>query len=193
MLNTNCTQLIHCATSMINTYMKTIDDKLDFWKVPEQVKNIYMSEGVIATLLDYERVLDEMDIYAFRNWSIGELVEGPEIKRYSVTCVFMWPRELMPDPKGARRLLPFGCTVKFKKTQMSVPVKVEKPDDYRPGSRKPKLIKKDIWLVEITIPKYMINDIRQGSVELEDQDVDLADLDQAYEQDLEMEQYEDSA
>ena len=88
--------------------MKTIDDKLDFWKVPEQVKNIYMSEGVIATLLDYERVLDEMDIYAFRNWAIGELVEGPEIKRYSVSCVFMWPRELMPDPKGARRLLPFG-------------------------------------------------------------------------------------
>ena len=42
--------------------MKTIDDKLDFWKVPETVKNIYMSEGVIATLLDYERVLDEMDI-----------------------------------------------------------------------------------------------------------------------------------
>ena len=122
---------------MINTYMKTMDDKLDFWKVPEQVKNIYMSEGVIATLLDYERVLDEMDIYAFRNWSIGELVEGPDIKRYSVSCVFMWPRELMPDPKGARRLLPFGCEVKFKKTQMSVPIKIEDPDDYVPGTRKP--------------------------------------------------------
>lgn len=173
--------------------MKSIDDKLDFWKVPETVKNIYMSEGVIATLLDYERVLDEMDIYAFRNWSIGELVEGPEIKRYSVSCIWMWPKELMPDPRGARRLLPFGCTVKFKKTTMQVPVKVEQPDDYRPGTRKPKIVAKDIWLVEITIPKYLINDIRQGSVELEDQDVDLADLDQAYEQDLEMEQYEDSA
>lgn len=178
---------------MINTYMKTIDDKLDFWKVPEQVKNIYMSEGVIATLLDYERVLDEMDIYAFRNWAIGELVEGPEIKRYSVSCVFMWPRELMPDPKGARRLLPFGCEVKFKKTIMTVPVKIEDPDDYRQGTRKPKMIKKDIWLVEITIPKYLINDIRQGSVELEDQDVDLADLDQAYEQDLDTEAYEEGA
>ena len=173
--------------------MKSIDDKLDFWKVPETVKNIYMSDGVIATLLDYERVLDEMDIYAFRNWSIGELVEGPDIKRYSVSCIWMWPKELMPDPRGARRLLPFGCEVKFKKTTMQVPVKVEQPDDYRPGTRKPKIVSKDIWLVEITIPKYLINDIRQGSVELEDQDVDLADLDQAYEQDLEMEQYEDSA
>ena len=65
--------------------------------------------------------------------------------------------------------------------------------NYRQGSRKPKMIKKDIWLVEITIPKYLINDIRQGSVELEDQDVDLADLDQAYEQDLDTEAYEDSA
>ena len=76
---------------------------------------------------------------------------------------------------------------------MTVPIKIENPDDYRQGTRKPKMIKKDIWLVEITIPKYLINDIRQGSVELEDQDVDLADLDQAYEQDLDTEAYEDSA
>ena len=76
---------------------------------------------------------------------------------------------------------------------MSVPIKIEDPDDYVPGTRKPKMIKKDIWLVEITIPKYLINDIRQGSVELENQDVDLADLDQAYEQDLDTEAYEDSA
>ena len=76
---------------------------------------------------------------------------------------------------------------------MSVPVTVQHRDDYEPGTRKPKLIKKDIWLVEITIPKYLINDIRQGSVELENQDVDLADLDQAYEQDLDTEAYEEGA
>lgn len=171
--------------------MKTIDDKLDFWKVPETVKNIYMSEGVIATLLDYERVLDEMDIYAFKNWELGELVEGPGISRYAVTCVWMWPEELMPDPKGAKRLLPFGCKCKWKKTTMEVPVKVEDPDDYRPGTKKPKLIKKKIWLVELELPKYLINDIRQGSFELEDTDIDMGDLDSAYEQDMDLEQYKE--
>ncbi len=171
--------------------MKTIEDKLDFWKVPETVKNIYMSEGVIATLLDYERVLDEMDIYSFKNWGLGELVEGPDIGRYSVSCVWMWPEELMPDPRGAKRLLPYGCKCKWKKTTMQVPVKVEDPADYRQGTKKPRLIKKPIWLVELEIPKYLINDIRQGSMELEDMDIDMDDLDNAYEQDIDLEQHQE--
>ena len=67
---------------------------------------------------------------------------------------------------------------------MKVPVKVEKYTDFRPGSAKPKLIEKQIWLVEIEMPKYLINDVRQGSYELEDQDIDLDDLDQSYIDDL---------
>jgi hypothetical protein len=38
------------------------------------------------------------------------------------------------------------------------------------------------------MPKSLMSDIRTGSVELEDQDIDLADLDDAYEQDLDKEQ-----
>ena len=40
------------------------------------------------------------------------------------------------------------------------------------------------YLVEIEMPKYLINDVRQGSYELEDQDIDLDDLDQSYIDDL---------
>ena len=47
-----------------------------------------------------------------------------------------------------------------------------------------------VWLVEITMPKALMSDIRTGSIELEDQDVDLADLDDAYEQDLDREEYQ---
>jgi len=35
-----------------------------------------------------------------------------------------------------------------------------------------------------------MSDIRTGSVELEDQDIDLEDLDDAYEQDLDQESYQ---
>ena len=42
-------------------------------------------------------------------------------------------------------------------------------------------------LVEITMPKNLISDIKTGSIELEDQEIDLGDLDQAYEQDLDKE------
>jgi hypothetical protein len=174
---------------------KTIDQAIfrngeDYWQVAENIRDIYMSEGSLLTLLDFERVLDELDLYAFKNWQIGELVSGPDIGKYRVTCIFMWPERLMPDPRGARRLLPFDCEVKFKKTAMKVPMKIEDPSDYRPGTKKARLVEKKIWLVSITMPKALMSDIRTGSVELEDQDIDLADLDDAYEQDLDKDSYQ---
>jgi hypothetical protein len=174
---------------------KTIDqaifkDGSDYWQVAENIKDIYMSEGSLLTLLDFERVLDELDLYAFKNWHIGELVSGPDIGKYRVTCIFMWPEKLMPDPRGARRLLPFDCEVKYKKTAMKVPMKIEDPSDYRPGTKKARLVEKKIWLVEITMPKALMTDIRTGSVELEDEEIDLEDLDRAYEQDLDQESYQ---
>jgi hypothetical protein len=174
---------------------KTIDQAIfrngeDYWQVAENIRDIYMSEGSLLTLLDFERVLDELDLYAFKNWQIGELVSGPDIGKYRVTCIFMWPERLMPDPRGARRLLPFDCEVKFKKTAMKVPMKIEDPSDYRPGTKKARLVEKKIWLVSITMPKALMSDIRTGSVELEDQDIDLADLDDAYQQDLDKDSYQ---
>ena len=169
---------------------KIFKDGADYWQVAENIRDIYLSEGSLLTLLDFERVLDELDLYAFKNWQIGELVAGPNIGKYRVTCIFMWPEKLMPDPRGARRLLPFDCEVKYKKTNMKVPMKIEDPSDYRPGTHKARLIEKKIWLVEITMPKNLMSDIRTGSIELEDEEIDLADLDQAYEQDLDQESYQ---
>ena len=156
----------------------------DYWQVADNIRDIYMSEGSLTTLLDFERVLDEVDIYAFRNWEMGELVAGPDIGKYRVTCTFMWPEKLMPDPRGGRRLLPFDCEVSYMKKDIKIPVKITDPSDYRSGTKKAKLITKQVWLVEIVMPKALMNDIRTGSIEMEDQDIDLDDLDQAYEQDL---------
>jgi hypothetical protein len=173
---------------------KTIDqeifkDHADYWQVADNIKNIYMSEGSLNTLLDFERVLDELDLYAFRNWQIGELVSGPEIGKYRVTCIFMWPEKMMPDPRGARRLLPFDCKVRYKKTLMSVPIKITDPSDFRPGTKKARISERPVWLVEITMPKALMSDIRTGSIELEDQEVELDELDQAYEQDLDKDEF----
>ena len=166
-------------------------DHTDYWLVADNIKDIYMSEGSLLSLLDFERVLDEMDLYAFKNWQLGELVAGPEIGRYKVSCTFMWPERLMPDPRGGRRLLPFDCEVKYKKTRIKIPVKIEDPDDYQPGTHKARLIEKPVWLVEITMPKSLMTDIRTGSIELEDESVDLEDLDDAYEQDMDQDEYKD--
>jgi len=168
-------------------------DHQDYWQVASNIREIYMSEGSLTTLLDFERVLDEVDIYAFKNWEIGELVAGPDIGKYRVTCTFMWPLKLMPDPRGGRRLLAFDCEVEYKKQKIKIPVKITDPSDYRPGTKKAKLMTQQVWLVAITMPKALMNDIRTGSIEMEDQDIDLDELDQAYEQDLDREENQSDA
>lgn len=165
-------------------------DHTDYWLVADNIKDIYLSEGSLLTLLDFERVLDELDIYAFKNWDRGELVQGPDIGKYRVGCIFMWPEKLMPDPKGARRLLPFDCEVNWKKSTIKIPIKIDTPSDYRGGTHKARLVDKKVWLVEIIMPKNLISDIRTGSIELEDEEIDLQDLDDAYEQDLDQDQYQ---
>jgi hypothetical protein len=165
-------------------------DHTDYWQVADNIKNIYMSSGSLSTLLDFERVLDEIDLYAFKNWIIGELVSGPDIGKYRVTCTFMWPEKLMPDPRGARRLLPFDCKIEYLKKDIKIPIKITDPSDYIPGTHKAKLTTKKVWLVEITMPKTLMNDIRTGSIEMENEDIDLGELDQAYEQDLDQEEYQ---
>ena len=159
----------------------------DYWQVADNIKRIYMSDGSLATLLDFERVLDEMDLYAFRNWDRGELVAGPEVGKYRVSATFMWPERLMPDPRGGRRLLPFDCDIKYRKIMMKIPIRINDPSDYRPGTKKARIIERPVWLVEITMPKSLMSDIRTGSVELEDEEIDLKDLDDAYEKDLDQE------
>ena len=160
----------------------------DYWQVADNIKSIYMSDGSLDTLLDFERVLDELDIYAFRNWEIGELVQGPKIGKYRVSAIFMWPADLMPDPRGGKRLLPFDCEVIFKKQKIKIPRMINDPSDYRPGTKKAKIDEKEVWLVEIVMPKSLMSDIRTGSIELEGEEIDLEDLDQSYEKDLDQEQ-----
>ena len=70
----------------------------DILDVIKNVETIYNNNSSLAVLKDFERVLDEMDIYVYKNWQDGELAPGPKIDRHWVTCEFMWPYEKMPDP-----------------------------------------------------------------------------------------------
>jgi hypothetical protein len=149
----------------------------------------------MSTLLDFERVLDEADLYAFKNWELGELVQGPDIGRYTVKCVFMWPYKLMPDPTGAKRLASIGCNVAFAKSKIKVPVEVKNYEDFVPGTRYPRGVEKPVWFIEIEIPKELMNEIKEGSIDLADQTIDLEEIENAYEDDLDKEntQQEDQA
>ncbi len=173
-----------CAKYITMAKKYTFLDSPQWDEIVNNIKGIYTSDGSMATLLDFERVLDEADIYAFKNWKYGELVDGPVVHRYTVTCTFMWPMSLLPDPRGIKRLIPMKCKIRWKKTKINIPVKIKTPDDFFEGNHYPKLVEQPIWLFSITMPKKLLSDIREGSVDIADQNIDLADLDDAYEKDF---------
>lgn len=134
----------------------------DILEVIKNVEGIYNSNTAFQVLKDFERVLDELDLYVYDNWKDGEVVSGPAISRHWVVCSFMWPRNKMPDPMGGKRLLDYDCKVKYKKDSLITPRKIRDPDDIRPGTKKGKLDRSSIWVVEIQMPKKLIADIYTG-------------------------------
>ena len=65
---------------------------------------------------------------------------------------------------------------------LEYPIKVEKPEDFEPGTKMPKMKKTPVWLVKIVMPKKLMQEIQQGSLELEGENLDLEDIEGAYEE-----------
>lgn len=153
------------------------------------IKDIYMTDSSLETLLDYERVLDELDLYSFKHWKLGELVEGPVYEKYFITCTWMFPYRKMPDPSGGERLLNYGCEVEYREDVLEYPIDVKTPDDFKAGTKVPKQVSTPVWMVTITMPKKLMTDIQQGSIELENETLDTEDIEAAYEQGLDDDVY----
>lgn len=131
----------------------------DIYDIIKNIERIYDSTTNFKILKDFERVLDELNVYVYDNWMDGELAEGPIVDRHWITCKFFWPRKNMPDPEGGKRLLDYNCKVTYQKEFLIKPRKIRTPDDIRPGTKKGKLDRETIWIVSITMPKKLIADI----------------------------------
>jgi hypothetical protein len=142
----------------------------DVLDIIRNVQSLYAVGPTLTILKDFERVLDELDVYVFANWEEGELLSGPVDSRHFVTCSFMWPADKMPDPSGGKRLLDRGCKVTYAKDELLKPRQIKSPEDYRPGTTKGKIDSHDIWVVEIKMPKELIGNFKHGKDEIESQD-----------------------
>jgi hypothetical protein len=151
--------------------MANILDELD---VIKNIENMYGSNTSFNVLKDFERIIDELDLYVYKNWQDGELAEGPIVDRHWVSAKFFWPKESMPDPMGAKRLLDYDCKVNYKKSYIVKPKKIMDPDDIRQGTKKGKLEKHPIWIVEIQMPKKLLSDIYAANLE----DLDIQEIEQ---------------
>jgi hypothetical protein len=141
----------------------------DVLDIIKNVQSLYAVGPTLSILKDFERVVDELDVYVFQNWEDGELLSGPVDSRHFVTCSFMWPADKMPDPAGGKRLLDRGCKVTYKRDELLKPRQIKSPEDYRPGTTKGKIDAHDIWVVEIKMPKALIGNFKHGRDEIESQ------------------------
>jgi hypothetical protein len=134
----------------------------DIADVIKNLQTLSENNSAFQVLKDFERVLEELDIYVFKNWEDGELCKGPIVNRYSVKCCFMWEEKNMPDPQGGKRLNDYGCKVVYEKTHVLVPRKIKDPSDYRPGTKKGKIDAHPVWTVTIEMPKKLMQDVYIG-------------------------------
>jgi len=153
----------------------------DLDSIKKTLVGISRGDSILDTLLEFERTLDNAEIFAYKNWILGELVEGPEIGRYFYKTVWMFPYAMMPDPNGGLRLTKLGAKVNFKKGIFKRPVKVKGPEDWvDPQTKRAKIQESEIWLVTIELPiKYINKGLDQEEEiikkDLEQTNADLAD------------------
>lgn len=150
----------------------------------DHIKKISDTNTLLDMLLEFEKVLDTSDIYAYKNWIKGEVLEGPKLSRHWVTVKLMYPYESMPDPDGAKRLVARDCLVKYHKDTLITPVKVKRFDDVTLETRpdgstryKAKTKSEPIWVVEVKMPRRYVDEFASEVVEAdEDSYVDTESL-----------------
>lgn len=130
---------------------------MDFELIKNNVKYLSMDIVALDVLLQFEKILDESGVYVYKNWEEGEVIEGPLIERHWVEVKLMYPKELMPEPVGALRLVNIGSRVFFSKATFLSPVRIKTSWQYGEGLKNATKNKKQpVWIVTIRIPRRLI-------------------------------------
>ena len=165
----------------------------------DHLRKVSEGESLLDMLLEFEGILDEVDLYAYKNWIKGEILEGPDVGRHWVTAKFMYMSEDMPDPSGAERLMSRGIKVKYCREELKYPKKIKNWNDvdqsrsfgatsggYATGSLggvgyvKPKVMTDKVWIVEITMPRKYVDNTIQDYVDVgDDEFIDTDAIDTA--------------
>lgn len=145
------------ANTMINN-RKKVTSMTNLDKIKKTLVNISKGEGMLDMLIEFERTLDNAELFSYRNWILGEIVDGPHISRYWFKVTLMYPEKMMPDPDAGLRLIKIGAKVSFRKGTFHKPVKVRGPADWAdPESKRAKMAEHKVWLVDIDMPLKYIN------------------------------------
>jgi hypothetical protein len=153
------------------------------------LKRVSGQTSSLDMLMEFEKTLDDANLYAYQNWMSGELVEGPTINRYWFITTWMYPYKLMPDPEGSLRLIKYGCKVSYAKDTLLEPTRVLDPvKDIKDGpasaAKQAKIEHKPVWLVTIEMPRKFVDEANDALLQFEDGEIDVEDINAAYDEDL---------
>lgn len=157
--------------------------------MPIDLQKIQETPHLLDILLQMEDVLDSLDVYVFKNWYLGEVAEGPIVRRYWLDFTLKYPYDKMPDPKAALRLLKHGIRVDFWKAKLKGNEFVDAEDDkvaeeegnMEVGEKKNEKdpAKDTVWLVRISIPRRLVVQMTSDELDFYDDEVDTDDVEDA--------------
>ena len=159
--------------------------------INDNMKKVSDTNTLLDMLLEFEGVIDNFDIYAYKNWNKGEVIAGPELSRYFIEVSLMYPYKDMPDPEALLRLKKNQCEVKMFKDKLVRPKKILSADDteIRMRADVPRRVAKaiydDVWIVEVKMPRRFVDEFSTEQVEAaEDAYVDMEAKNSATDQSL---------
>ena len=151
------------------------------------IKKIASSKILLDVLIAFEDFLDRNDLYAYRNWDMGEVIAGPEISRYWVKITLKYAYKNMPDPTGAERLVRNGLRVTYRKEQeehyfddvsmtdrMNVTGMGFSAMNEIENTEEPEMI--PVWLIDVVMPRRFIESVIEDDIVNFDGEIDLEDL-----------------
>lgn len=130
------------------------------------IQSLYDQSGLLDILLGVEEYFDNMDLYAYKNWIYGELIEGPIVSKYWVEVVFKFSEETFPDPVATKMFEKQGTKVSIKRDYEDFPIAHPRQETDMQmfiggmGSgtvKKPKSERKPVLLYKFQIPRRLVN------------------------------------
>lgn len=145
--------------------------------IKKTLARITRGDSVLDLLMEFERTIDATEVFSYKNWMAGELVDGPHVSKYWFTTSWMYPFKLMPDPDGALRLEKIGCKVHYEKDTLAQPRRVLSPKDWGDQKTKAAIIEDlPVWIVTIKMPtKYVVGHLDALNDYLDDEYTDEGD------------------
>ncbi|RYD66042.1 MAG: hypothetical protein EOP83_05985 [Verrucomicrobiaceae bacterium] len=142
------------------------------------IEQLEDSPHLLDLLIQMEDVLDSLDIYVFKNWINGEIVEGPKVRRYWLDMTLKFDHDKMPDPRAGLRLLKHGVRIDFERATEDTTGTVKESEEDKSEKKDEKDTAK-LWLVRISIPRRLVQEINAGELDYYDDEIEVEDVQDA--------------